>query len=424
MAALVPPGAPAALVCYAGGMPRFEPFAGLRYDTEVAPLGEVIAPPYDVVDEPGRAILAMRSPYNAIHLELPVPDEARGLDRYKHAAVILEAWQREGVLRADDAPALYIYRMRFHEDGGSERSTTGVIGALGLDVEGGSDVLPHERTMPKPKGDRLDLLRATRTNLSPIWGLSLATGLADACRAATAGQPAPMHASDEEGVVHELWPVVDPAAIAAITALVASTPVVIADGHHRYETATFYRNEVRAANGGLAGPHDLVMALVVELAEEELVVRPTHRLVSGLPEDLDLLDALSPYFRAEATDADLAALPTTMAERGALCMLTQAGRHLLVPTAELDEMAEADLDSSRLDVALAALPAHEILYQHGTRTIAEAVAAGKADVGFLLRPATVAQIADTAHSGRRMPPKTTFFHPKPRTGVVFRSVAG
>ncbi len=409
-------------VCYAGGMARFEPFPGLRYDTELAPLGEVVAPPYDVVDEACRKLLATRSPYNAIHVELPEPDEARGLDRYAHAATLLDAWQREGVLRADDTAALYVYRMRFREDGLGERSTTGVIGALALDVEGGSEVLPHERTMPKPKGDRLDLLRATRTNLSPIWGLSLATGLAAACRDATGGLAAQMHVSDEEGVDHELWPVVDPTAIAAITDLVGSTPVVIADGHHRYETATFYRNEVRGATGGAGGPHDLVMALVVELSEEELVVRPTHRLVSALPADLDLVEVLQPFFEAEPTSVDLAKLPALMAERGALGLVTAEGTFLLLPTPDLEASAEADLDSSRLDVALAALPAHEIVYQHGTRPVADAVASGQSQAGFLLRPATVAQIAETAHSGRRMPPKTTFFHPKPRTGLVFRSL--
>ena len=405
-------------------MPRLEPFAGLRYDAELAPLGEVIAPPYDVVDEAGRARLAERSPYNAIHVELPEPDEAGGLDRYAHAAVLLDRWQREGALQADDAPAYYVYRMRYHEEGLGERSTIGVIGALALDVEGGSDVLPHERTMPKPKGDRLDLLRATRTNLSPIWGLSLAAGLADTLRRAIGSQPAPMHAPDEDGVVHELWPVVEAQAIDAIRNLVASTPVVIADGHHRYETAVFYRNEVRAGAGPKEGPQDLLMALVVELADEELVVRPTHRLVSALPADLDLFDVLRPYFEVEPTSVDVAKLSTEMASRGALGLVTRTGTFLLVPTEALHAAAEADLDSSRLDVVLGVLPAHEVVYQHGTRPVADAVTSGRADVGFLLRPATVAQIAETAHSGRRMPPKTTFFHPKPRTGLVYRRLDG
>jgi uncharacterized protein (DUF1015 family) len=403
-------------------MPRFEPFAGLRYDASEAPLADVIAPPYDIVSPDDRIQLAERSPYNAIHVELPVPDEAGGLDRYAHASSLIERWQHEGALVRDDAPSLYVYRMRYVAEDGTERSTTGVIGALGLDQVGGSEVLPHERTMPKPKGDRLDLLRCCRINLSPIWGLSLSAGLAAACAAATAGTPAPLAATDDEGIVHELWPVTDPGAIATITSLVSETPIVIADGHHRYETAIFYRTERRNANGDAPGAYDLVMALVVELSEQELAVQAIHRLVGGLPDDLDVLATLGAHFRVLDAPSEQTELAAAMTSTGALGLITAKGNHLLVPLPSVDEAAEADLDSSRLDVALATLPAHELTYQHGIRLASEAVAAGNAQFAFLLRPATVAQIADTAHSGRRMPPKTTFFHPKPRTGMVFRAV--
>ncbi len=404
-------------------MPRFEPFAGLRYDPEMAPLAEVIAPPYDVVGPAERERLAARSAYNSIHLELPVPDGERGLDRYEHAAALLSSWEHEGVLRRDDAPAFYVYTMRFRGEDGSALSTTGVIGALRLDEAGGGEVLPHERTMPKPKGDRLDLLRACQANLSPIWGLSLTSGLAAACTAATRGVPAPVSAADDDGVVHELWPVSDPEAIAAMVAIVAATPVVIADGHHRYETATFYQSERRRANGDVAGAYDAVMAFVVELSPAELVVQAIHRLVSGLPEELDVLEALEAHVEVLEGPADPAGLPAEMARVGAIGLVTRRGNYVLRPRPALVEAAEADLDSSRLDVALASLPAHEIVYQHGARAVVDAVADGTAQLGFLLRPATVEQIADTAHSGRRMPPKTTFFHPKPRTGLVLRSVA-
>ncbi len=408
-------------MCYAEGMPRFAPFPGLRYDPEAAPLAEVIAPPYDVVGEEERAVLAARSAYNAILVELPVPDEGAGLDRYAHAAALLERWQHEGVLRKDDVPTFYVYRMRYRDDDGAERSTTGVIGALGIDAAGGQEVLPHERTMPKPKGDRLDLLRACEMNLSPIWGLSLAPGLTEACTTAVADLAAPAVATDDEGVVHECWPVTEPDALRAIGDLAASAPVVIADGHHRYETAGFYRNERRAA-GRDVGAADALMAYLVELTPAELAVHAIHRLVSGLPDDLDLLAALAPHFAIEPGPNDAAALSKAMAATGALGLLTPDRNHLLIPTSELNARAEADLDSSRLDVALESLPPHEVVYQHGVRNIAQAVASGHAQFGFLLRPATVAQIADTAHSGRRMPPKTTFFRPKPRTGLVFRSL--
>jgi len=411
-------------MCYAGEMPRFEPFAGLRYDAHAAPLADVIAPPYDVVSAGDRARLASRSPFNSILVELPEADEAGGTDRYATAAALLEKWERDGAVRRDPSPSFYVYRMSFESEDGSQRSTTGVIGALALDQVGGSEVLPHERTMPKPKGDRLDLLRACRANLSPIWGLSLTEGLAKACVAATGSAPAPMSAADEEGVVHELWPVTDAATIETIAALVAATPVVIADGHHRYETAIFYRTERQNANGGAPGAYDLVMALVVELTADELVVQAIHRLVSGLPDDFDPTVWLAESFELLDGPADPGELQAAMAGAGALGLVRPEGNLLLVPRPWVLESAEADLDSSRLDVALAALPAHELAYQHGSGLAAEAVASGRAQLAFLLRPATVAQIADTAHSGRRMPPKTTFFHPKPRTGMVFRPVPG
>ncbi|HLX88166.1 MAG TPA: DUF1015 domain-containing protein, partial [Acidimicrobiales bacterium] len=254
------------------GVPRFEPFAGLRYDPSV-PLHEVIAPPYDVVGPEERAELARRHRANAIHVELPVEDREAGIDRYAHAASLLRAWEDEGIVLGDTAPVFYAYRMTAL---GGDR-TTGVIGALGCEPIGG-DVLPHEQTIPKDKSDRLDLLRATRTNLSPIWGLSLTDGLSALYEQSS---PALAHATDDEGVLHELWVIDDPATIDAIRLSVGSSPIVIADGHHRYETALAYQSERRAARDGARGAYDLVMALVVELAPGQLTVRPIHRTITG-----------------------------------------------------------------------------------------------------------------------------------------------
>ncbi len=405
-------------------MARFEPFAGLRYDPEAVALAEVIAPPYDVVAPTERDRVASRSPYNSILLELPAPDEKAGLDRYAHAAALLESWRAQGVLRRDFRESIYVYRMSYVAEEGQARSTTGVVGALGLDSEGDGEVLPHERTMPRPKGDRLDLLRACRANLSPIWGLSLSSGLAARCAEVAAHAPAAMAASDDDDVRHEMWPVADPEVIASIAERVEASPVVIADGHHRYETASLYQAERRRANAGAPGAYDLVMAYVVELCEDELVVEPIHRLVSGLPAGLDLAGALDEHFELSPGPADPVELQAVMARDAAIGLVTSDGNLLLRPRQRLLEEADADLDSSRLDVALAGLPAHEVSYLHGARNAAQAVCSGTADHAYLLRPATVAQIAETAHSGRRMPPKTTFFQPKPRTGMVFRPVQG
>ena len=351
-------------------MPRFEPFSGLRYDPAAVPLDAAIAPPYDVVSPEDHAQLEAKSPYNSIRVELP-RDEV-GLDRYQAASRLLTEWQGAGVLVTDDEPSFYVYRMGFHDDDGRPRQTTGVIGALGLTVPGapGSDVLPHERTTPKAKSDRLDLLRATAANLSPIWGLSLGEGLS-----ALSELPGPPdgRATDEDGVHHRIWRVTQPGLVEAIADAVAGSPVVIADGHHRFETALTYQEEQRASNGDAAGPYDLVMAYVVELTEEQLSVRPIHRLLAGLPDDVDLAAAVEPHFDVFADEGPLDGITTRMADAGALALVTRAGTWLLRPRPETEAAAEQDLDSSRLDVALAGLPAHELTFQHGWDLAASAV---------------------------------------------------
>jgi uncharacterized protein (DUF1015 family) len=318
----------------------------------------------------------------------------------------------------DSDPGFYLYRMGYHDEQGRPRQTTGVLGALELSVPGEGDVLPHEETTPKAKSDRLQLLEATECNLSPIWCLSLAEGLGDAVR--PVGPPL-ARGTDESGVHHRLWRVTAPGVLAAIQEVVASAPLVIADGHHRYETALAYRRRRRAGNGDQPGPYDLTMALVVELSEEELAVRPIHRLLTGLPDGLDLAEALAPWFDAEPAAGGHDRLPGLMERGDAVGLVLPDGRgFLLRPRAGAFPADLPDLDSSRVEVARSGLPEHGVVYQHGTSTVLRRVAADAGSAGLLLRPATVAQIAATAHRRERMPPKTTYFHPKPRTGMVFR----
>lgn len=400
-------------------MPRFEPFPGLRYAPEVD-LDSVVAPPYDVIGPEERAALVRRSPHNCVLVELPADEPAQGRDRFQQAAHLLDHWQREGVLATDPEPALYVSRMTFRDEAGRERHTTGVIGALELGVPGEGDVLPHERTTPKPKGERLNLQRACRANLSPVWGLSMAAGLSDLL--APGGQVAGRHlgrATDADGVVHELWEL-DRGRVGGVSAAVAGAPVVLADGHHRYQTGLDYQREVREARGDAPGDHDLIMALVVELTEDQLSVRGIHRLLAGLPEGFDLVGALGGHFAlSEAGPVDGEFL-VRMVDEGALGLVTPDGSWLARPLPATEAAAEYPLDSARLDVALAALPPHELVYQHGVENITAAVDKGEAQAGVLLRPATVETISSMAERRQLMPPKTTFFYPKPRTGLVFR----
>lgn len=399
-------------------MPRFEPFTGLRYShSHIRSLDDVVCPPYDVIAESERIALEARSPNNIVRLELPVDDVTGPGDRYQAAATLLDGWRDGGILHRDAAPAFYGYRMTFTDPSGATRTTLGVIGALGLETPG-TGILPHEETTPKAKTDRLDLLRATRANLSPIWGLSPYVGLTDLLEAP--GHPAD-HATDDDRVLHELWPVIDAERAAEIAKAVESEPVLIADGHHRYETALNYRAERKSA--GIAGEDEsFVMALVVELSEEQLTVQAIHRLVSGLPSGIDVVEEFAPWFDITPTAPADRTILTRMDDAEALAVLTPTGAWLARPKPEVIGAATHDLDSSRLDVALARLPGHQVVYQHGWDNAAAAVAAGQAEVAVLLRPPPVAQIAAISRGGVRMPPKTTFFWPKPRTGMVVREL--
>jgi uncharacterized protein (DUF1015 family) len=388
-------------------VPRFSSFPGIRYALD--DLGLVTAPPYDVIDADERQRLAARHPHNVVHVDLP----AGGDDRYAHAAAVFRQWLDEGVLESD-APSLYLYRMSSADDAGRRHHTLGVIGALGLETSGSGDVLPHEHTTPKAKSDRLDLLRATTANLSPVWGLSLASGLSKLLDPSDARTIASWQ--DDDGVDHELWQLTDDVTVDAVVEAVSSAPIVIADGHHRYETCLTFAQE----RPDIAGA-DATLCYVVELVEDQLTVQPIHRLLRGLPDDFDFLAALEPFFDVADIGPMSATIGDRMAARGGLVLVHRHGIRLLRPKPGAFEDTR-DLDSDRLDRALAALPPHDVTFQHGVANVVRAVERGDADAGVLVRPPTVEQIAATAHARDKMPPKSTFFWPKPRTGTVFRSL--
>ena len=400
-------------------MPRFEPFRGLRYDTGRVDLSRVTSPPYDVIGPEERARLAGRHSANAVHVDVPEPDHRANLDRYANAAVHLQTLRADGILVGDPTPSFYAYRMT----AGDGQTTNGVIGALGIDRASRTEILPHEQTLSTAKSDRLDLMRATHANLSPLWGLSMSP---DLTTTVVRTSPPDAVAVDDDGVRHELWAVSDPAALDTIRESVAGAPMVLADGHHRFETAVTYRAEVGSGPVGSDGfgDADAVMALVTELAPGELTVGPIHRGLSGLPDGLDLVDAFSSWFDVtrvgEPTERTVAAL----GESGALALVMPSGAWLLSPKDGTPEAAGSPLDSSMVALVIAELPDHELEFHHRWQDAAEAVLAERAQAVVLLRPVAVDQIAEWARAGRQMPPKTTYFHPKPRTGMVFRTLEG
>jgi uncharacterized protein (DUF1015 family) len=281
--------------------------------------------------------------------------------------------------------------------------------------EGAGGVVPHERTTPKAKSDRLDLTRSTRANLSPVWGLSLTPGLTDLLR--TPGEVVGV-CTDEDGVVHTVERVSDPRRAADIAAAVGASRVLIADGHHRYAIARTYRDERRASDG--PGPWDLTLAYVGELVEDQLSIDAIHRLYRGFDAD-ELLRVLGDSFEVEEAGTVDESAGTEMSRRGALCLVRpDATGAWLTPRPGAFDGVRA-LDGAWLEHALRGTDV-DVSYQHGIRQVLDAIASGQADAGVLIRPTSIDEIRRTADEGLLMPPKSTFFTPKLRTGLVLRPI--
>jgi uncharacterized protein (DUF1015 family) len=367
-----------------------------------------------VLSDADRLALATRHEDNIVHIDMPV--SAAG-NAYEHAASILNQWISDGVLVRDETPSFTLYRMRFTDSTGKPRNVVGVIGALEVVDEGAGGVLPHERTTPKAKTDRLELTRATDANLSPVWGLSLAEGLS-----ALLTEPAELlgEITDDLGVVHSVERVTDTNRITQISAAITAHPVVIADGHHRYAISRTYRDETRERTNSKSTGAELTMTYINELIDEQLSVAAIHRLYEGITYK-QLAAALSPFFTINDADSVGPTTLSQMNERGSLCLVAKTGRtHWLTPIAERFTGVR-NLDSAYLEHALSSVQ-HEVRYQHGVTEVQHELQTSDATAAILIRPVSVAEIQRTANEGLLMPPKSTFFSPKLRTGFVLREM--
>ncbi len=393
-------------------MPRFEPFAALRY-SPVEPLGDVDAPPYDVLSTADVEALLHRHRHNIVAVDVPL--ERDGPQRYETAGRLIAQWIDDEVLVRDASPSLTLYRVVFTDDSGRPRHTVGVIGALEVVDEGAEGVLPHERTTPKATTDRLDLTRATHCNLSPIWGLSLTAGLSKLL--AEPGEPVGQF-TDDQGVVHRVERVVDSGRIEAICAAVSANTVLIADGHHRYAISRVFRDEVRGHTGRTDTSAELTMTYVAELVEEQLSIDPIHRVYRGLTSE-ELLARLAPYCTIDEAGMVNPGFAAEAVDRGAMCLVRADGSGVwLTPRTDAFTGVRA-LDGAYLEHSLAD-PAVEVGYQHGVQNVVDLLAAGEADAAVLIRPTGIDEIRRTATEHLLMPPKSTFFTPKLRTGLVIR----
>jgi uncharacterized protein (DUF1015 family) len=426
-------------------MADVRPIKALHYDlAKVGSLDAVAAPPYDVIDAAERARLLARSPYNAVAIDLPKPfdpadpDSDPDGDPYAAAAEKIEAWRAEGALVADSKPAIWALTQDYTAPDGSSHSRHGILVRVRVeDYETGA-VRPHERTHPGPLLDRLELTRATLHNLSPIFSLSTEDAW-PLVEPAVQGEPWG-EATDEDGTVNRVWRVADPAILAAVTERLAGAQLLIADGHHRYETARAYRDEV-----GGEGDHDYTLMSLTGLDDPGLTVFPTHRLLSGFADDPERQRRLGSGLRElfEVREISREEIDPAGEEGVGVFGLydafhKQAYRLRLKDTAELDRLLDGKpeayrrLDSAILETlvlkGLAGMSDHDIDERRGleyAKSVPAALAAvdeGGYDVAFIQRPVPVEQVKAVAETEENMPPKSTYFFPKVMTGFVFNPV--
>jgi uncharacterized protein (DUF1015 family) len=407
-------------------MAEIQPLRALHYDLDrVGSLQQVISPPYDVIDPQQREQLTSRSPFNVVAIDLPVGDAP-----YKAAAETLASWIDDGVLVRDEEPALWALRQSYTDPEGNPRVRNGFLARVRVEEYGPGRIRPHERTHPGPKEDRLRLTRATKTNLSPIFALHSG----DAWSAlAPDGEPWAT-ATDDEGTVNTLWRISDPDRIAAVEEVLGDSELLIADGHHRYETARVYAEEMSGE-----GDHGFVLMCLVSLEDPGLLIFPTHRLVD-VPEDSrePLRDKLMELFDLEKIeqselrppDGDgplqLGYIDSFHKQAFRLTLKDQA-----IATAALSEFPEPyqRLDTAILEALILTGPLRmtedDISHLNGlgySRTDDEALQAvlsGEFDAAFFMRATPVSQVQEIAATGVNMPPKSTFFYPKVPTGLLF-----
>ena len=396
-------------------MPHFLPFRALRYAPSTD-LGKTCAPPYDVLNDSDRANLVAQHDHNIVNIDLPVATSTQS-DAYLAAAQILQEWLKRGVLVRDESPSFTLYRMQFRDTIGNQRNIVGVLGGLEVVDEGAGGVLPHERTTPKAKTDRLDLTKATDANLSPVWGLSLAPGLSEILKT-----PAEVVGSyiDDQGVTHTVERVSDPARIASISECIAQHPVIIADGHHRYAISRTYRDETRLRTNSTSTDAEQTLTFVNELIDEQLSVAAIHRLYTDVSAKV-LLETLASSFTITDAPPISANTLATMDKDGCLCFIDgDLKTKWLTPRADAFDGIRS-LDSARLEHALRDL-SHTVSFQHGVVEVVDVLSQQQANAAILIRPVSVAEIKRTATEGILMPPKSTFFTPKLRTGFVIREL--
>jgi uncharacterized protein (DUF1015 family) len=414
-------------------MTTIEPLRALHYDLQrTGDLDNVVSPPYDVIDDQQRAQLAARSPYNVVEIDLPEGGE----DRYDNAARIFAEWRAQGVVVQDEQPALWTLSQDYTGPDGVRRTRQGFFARVRVQEYGPGTIRPHERTHPGPKEDRLRLTRATKANLSPIFSLySDPDRTAWAALSSAADPASEAETTDADGTVSRLARVSDRAAIAAAQAALQDTELLIADGHHRYETARVHAEEI-----GGEGDHRYVLMCLVALQDPGLTVFPTHRLVRGLDKARQdaLVATIRSNFETVALD-DTAQLAPASSDELRIGYIDAYVKQPFMLTLRDQRIADEALPDHapayrRLDTAVLeglilkgalGMTDHDIDELNGlgyARDFAQAlelIEDGSYDAAFFMAPTPVQRIQEVAAAGESMPPKSTYFFPKVPTGLLF-----
>ena len=436
-------------------MARIYPFRAWRYNPSVVRLDDVVTQPYDKISPAMQQGYYQRSPYNLVRIILGLPelfDAERGESVYSRAARDFTAWRASGVLTQEKEPCVFAYSEQFKVPGSEESKERRGFIALGkLHDYAEAVVFRHEQTLSKPKSDRLNLLKATRAHFGQIFMLySDPGGTVESILYDNSG-PADAEVTDEYGVLHRVWRVSDAAAINMLTTAMADKKLIIADGHHRYETALNYSKEF-AADGAArteyaanhlpqpAFPESAVMMTFVNMDSDGLVILPTHRVVHSLAsfDAAAFCAAAQEFFTVDRLPEGEAAalLETLKAESGtAFIAVTRGGDFLLRPKPEIVVKALADVPERQrqLDLTqlhsiildkLLGLDAEKVREQTNLRYLRDAgeaveqVRRGEADVTFLTKPVTMEQLREVAFAGDVMPQKSTDFYPKLLSGLA------
>ena len=449
----------AAWLVYGPLVAEIIPFRGVRYvASRGRALGQLLAPPYDLVSLQRRDELLRRSPHNIAHVSMGEerPGDGPGANKYTRAAEAWAAWQAEDVIRRDPLPALYPLEQTFWAPDGRQVRRRGFVAAVRLHELGEGIIVPHEKTLTAPKADRLEILKAVRANISPIFGMyreDPAGATAAALAAATAQDPV-AETDSEDGVHQRLWRADQAETVAALQALLAGKRIVIADGHHRYASALAYRRlvEERAPGAAPGGSHHYVLMFLCPMSDPGLILFPTHRLVFGLKDfsAARVVAALEPWFTVETLPEDLrrpigrawaiSRLAEHFSRSTAFLMVTAEDQKARVLTLRDDaDLSAVELPGSLTLRALDVSVLHAVVLQHVlglslrtqeeqenltyVRDAGEAVnrvLSGEHPVGFLLNPTPMWQVEAVGDAGETMPQKSTFFYPLLQSGLVMR----